>query len=536
MPQQSRRLETVLFLDMVGSTAVAAQLGDERWREALTRFNRIVRAELKRFGGHEEGTAGDGFFATFQQPVQAVRCACAIAEHVRELGLEIRSGLHTGETETIDGQRGGLGVVIGARVMSLGGAGEVLVTRTIKDLVTGSGLEFEDLSAHELKGVPGTWQVFGVTRVDGRELGKPLTADEALERLEQIQPEPFMKRRAKPMAAAAAVGVVIVAVAIIAATRHSPAATAAKSPAPAPVTMVRIDPASNKITLVLRDGVQSFHRPKAIYYDGSSLWQSTTDAKPPAAPSGKLVRRDPQTGRILSTQSLDTGDAMGFVFGYAWVAHYQGKHQAEIDKLDPVSGHILRKIHLPGELADADAGPRSLWYLSSQGDLVQIDPFRAKVIQPPYHLAAFQPSAVVTALGYVWICDCSNGKILRFDPRQGRVTKTVIMKERGRLLGVRSSQGGTLWLLDQGAATITPLDPSTGVSGRPIGVGGGNIYDATIGFGSIWVAAGTQVFRFDLSDGTRHVIQMPAGASAGGLALIAAQGVVWVENCGCPTH
>ena len=155
MPAQGRRLETVLFLDMVGSTAVAARLGDARWRGVLTAFNRAVRMELKRFDGHEEDTAGDGFFATFTQPTAAVRCGCAIVEKVRELGLEVRVGIHTGETELIDGKRGGLGVVIGARVMSLGGAGEVLVTSTTKDLVAGSGMEFESLVGARAEGRPG---------------------------------------------------------------------------------------------------------------------------------------------------------------------------------------------------------------------------------------------------------------------------------------------------------------------------------------------------------------------------------------------
>ena len=209
MPGPSRRLESVLFLDVVGSTNVAATVGDQRWREVLTRFNKIVRADLKRFGGHEEDTAGDGFFATFPVPAQAVRCAHAIVEDVRELGLEIRAGVHTGETEAIDGKRGGLGVVIGARVMSLGGAGEVLVTSTTKELVTGSGLGFEPMSAHELKGVPGTWQVFALRAVDGQSVGRQLAAEEAVERLDRIHPAPFIERRLRPVAAVVALILVV---------------------------------------------------------------------------------------------------------------------------------------------------------------------------------------------------------------------------------------------------------------------------------------------------------------------------------------
>ncbi len=151
MPE--RRIATVLMLDVVGSTHIAAQLGDARYRELSSRFNRLVRVALKRFGGKEEDHAGDGFFATFSQPDRAIRCAMALAEEVRGLGIEIRSGIHTGQTEDQAGKTHGIAVVIGARVMSLADAGEILVTSTTKELVT-SGFDFENFSAHELKGVP----------------------------------------------------------------------------------------------------------------------------------------------------------------------------------------------------------------------------------------------------------------------------------------------------------------------------------------------------------------------------------------------
>ena len=172
MPE--RRIATVLMLDVVGSTHIAAQLGDARYRELSSRFNRLVRASLKRFGGKEEDHAGDGFFATFSQPDRAIRCAAALAEEVRSLGIEIRSGIHTGQTEDQAGKTHGIAVVIGARVMSLGDAGDILVTSTTKELVTGSGFGFEDFSAHELKGVPGTWQVFALTAVNDEQRARPL--------------------------------------------------------------------------------------------------------------------------------------------------------------------------------------------------------------------------------------------------------------------------------------------------------------------------------------------------------------------------
>jgi class 3 adenylate cyclase len=157
-----RSLATVVFTDVVGSTETAAQLGDRRWKELLEEHHRRVRGQLARFRGVEVDTAGDGFLATFDGPARAVRCATAIVQAVAALGVEVRAGVHTGEVETIDGKVGGMGVVIGARVGALAGASQVLVSQTVKDLVAGSGLVFEDAGEHELKGVPDRWRLYRV--------------------------------------------------------------------------------------------------------------------------------------------------------------------------------------------------------------------------------------------------------------------------------------------------------------------------------------------------------------------------------------
>jgi pimeloyl-ACP methyl ester carboxylesterase len=162
--EPDRMLATVLFTDIVGSTAKAVELGDRRWRELLERHNTLVRRQLLRFRGREIDTAGDGFFATFDGPARAIRCACAITGGVRELGLSVRAGLHTGECEIADSNVAGIAVHTGARVAAQAGAGEVLVSSTVKDLVAGSGIEFTDRGAHELKGIPGQWRLFAVDR------------------------------------------------------------------------------------------------------------------------------------------------------------------------------------------------------------------------------------------------------------------------------------------------------------------------------------------------------------------------------------
>jgi class 3 adenylate cyclase len=152
--RSDRVLATVLFTDIVGSTARASELGDAPWRSLVQRHHRAVRSALSDFRGTEIDTAGDGFFAVFDGPARAVECALSISSQVRELGLEIRAGVHTGEVETIDGKVGGIAVNMGARVASEAGPSEVLVSQTVKDLVAGSGLAFEDAGEHDLKGIP----------------------------------------------------------------------------------------------------------------------------------------------------------------------------------------------------------------------------------------------------------------------------------------------------------------------------------------------------------------------------------------------
>ncbi len=163
-PPAARRLATVLFTDIVGSTERSAELGDAVWRRALEDHRGAARQAFSRHGGREISTAGDGFFATFDGPAAAVRCAIEIANEAEAADLPIRAGVHTGEVELIDGEIGGIGVTICARVAAQASASEVLVTSTVKDLTAGSGLTYEDVGEHELKGVPDTWHLYRVLK------------------------------------------------------------------------------------------------------------------------------------------------------------------------------------------------------------------------------------------------------------------------------------------------------------------------------------------------------------------------------------
>ena len=156
-------LATVMFTDIVGSTEKLASLGDRRWKELLERHHDVIRRSISTYDGIEHDTAGDGFYATFDGPVRAIMCALDASEHVRDLGIEIRAGIHTGECQLIDNKVGGLAVTIGARVAGLAGRSEVVVSQTVKDLVAGSGLILQDAGEHELKGVPDRWRLYRVS-------------------------------------------------------------------------------------------------------------------------------------------------------------------------------------------------------------------------------------------------------------------------------------------------------------------------------------------------------------------------------------
>src|SRR5947208_5938557 len=193
--RSERFLTTVLFTDIVGSTEMAAELGDQAWRELVQEHNRLIRAALRRHGGRELDTAGDGFFAVFDAPASAIACALDVIEEMRSLGIDVRAGLHVGEVEQIGRKVGGIAVPIGARIMAAADAGEVFVSSTARDLAAGAGLQFDDQGERELKGVPGTWRLYRVTRPQQDVAAAAIAAtDRAAQR-----PAAVRRARARPL-------------------------------------------------------------------------------------------------------------------------------------------------------------------------------------------------------------------------------------------------------------------------------------------------------------------------------------------------
>jgi class 3 adenylate cyclase len=239
-PRGDHVLATVLFTDIVDSSRLAVELGDRRWRVLLARHHVIVRKTLKRFHGTEIDNAGDGFFASFPDQVDAIRCACAISDDVRELGIELRAGCHVGQAEVIGRKLGGVTIHTAARVMSEAAPSEVLVSSVMKDLVPASGFTFADRGLHTLKGIDGEWHLFAVTTVDGTPRGPALEPETAAHLRDEIQPPPLVQRRWARIGIPA-VGVLVAATAmLVIANRPHPIQLQANS-------VVRIDATTNAI-------------------------------------------------------------------------------------------------------------------------------------------------------------------------------------------------------------------------------------------------------------------------------------------------
>ena len=325
----STELVTVLFTDIVSSTDIAREVGDRRWRALVAAHHGIVRQALKRYHGKELDTAGDGFFATFSRPAEAIRCACDVSEAVREFGLEIRAGLHLGEAEVMGPKVGGLAVNTGARIMALGKAGEVLVSATVRDAVAGKDIGFADHGIHQLKGLEGDFHVFDVISLDGIRRQPPLHPAEAASRRERPLTEGAARRRWWPVAAA---GVVVIgglwAVSALATGGDDRGGV---SPSPGPRvktaqdrTLLAMVPAgfasSCELAPLLQravaavacdDGTQ--HAEYTLFPDAASLGQAFSAAQAGRALTGTSCATDREASQPYTVEGTATGKMVCFL-------------------------------------------------------------------------------------------------------------------------------------------------------------------------------------------------------------------------------
>jgi hypothetical protein len=517
----------MFFIDIVGSTALATELGDARWRELLTRFRRVVRGELRRYGGREQDTSGDGFFATFSEPAQALRAAAAIAGAVQELGLDIRAGVHTGEGEEIDGKLSGIAVHVGARVMALAGPAEVFVTSTVKDLVGGSGASFEDRGLHELKGVEGSRHVFALTAVE-TPLPRPLSTEEAAERLARVLPRKTSRRLRLRLVAAGVAVLAAAAVAVPLLAFRGDDTSAAE-----PISLVRLDARTQRVDSVVH-GAPSRGQWANLWSVDGTLWQYTGQQ------NGRLVARDLRTGAAGHTIALPGEPCscrVAFGFGSVWLLEDRvvtsgaraGSTQPAVARFDELSGRRLRTITFGGDIQSGTiaTGNGAVWVLESDGRLLRINPLTNRVTRS-YKTKAVETQTLIPLAGYEWICECINNRVRRFDGRTGR-SRTFEIPVQAYLVGVESLNGQKLWLLDPNGATLTPMDPSTGKTEPPLGLSG-EPQQAVVAFGAVWAAAGRVVDRVDLRTRERSEIQLPSGVWGGSIAPDPATQSLWIGN------
>jgi hypothetical protein len=529
MPAPTRQLETVLFLDIVGSTTIADELGDEAWRSLLARFRRAVRAELKRQGGREVDTAGDSFFATFPQPLAAIEAADAIMASVHGLGLDVRVGIHTGEVELSDGHVSGMTVHIGARAMASAGSAEIVVTGTVRDMEVGSAVSFEDAGEHELKGVTGRWHLYRATGIGTHLVEPSLAPDEAKERRRASSEPPRGPKVVLWLAAAATVLVAGIAFAVFEARGGTTAAPPAME-----TILVRIDPGTYRLSQVDGPVEETLMLPANL---GGTLLRFRQDA---------VERRDLATGRLESTFPVPSwlGVGIGVGGGAVWLCRAgPGEWPWRLSRFDPLSGRETgHAATLNCNTGPMTAGPGGIWFVDDDGSLVRLNPL------PPYRIKVrddifrfpIQPFLVVPYERGVWLVDAESRQLMWYEPASGR-HRTIHFRadEIALLEGPDAYTFGRVWIVDPVASEIVPL--GRGVEDRRhrieiVGSGyqwleepGTRLADATSLDGRLWIALGRSVVAVpEDGSGLPTTVPMPSGFDAHSFATDRARHVVWV--------
>lgn len=465
-----RLLATVLFTDIVGSTRLASEIGDRRWRHLVARHHSIVRGALKRHGGREIDTAGDGFFATFEQPGRAIVCALELTRYLRRLGIEIRAGINMGEVEVIGTKVGGIAVHVGSRVMSRASSGEVWVSSTVRDLMAGSEVRFEDRGVHELKGVPGEWRLYSVEAPPSEEL-----PEEAVE-------APATRRSwiatHRPQSAVISIVVVVALIAGIVALRGGEVGAVV----PRSNSAVAIDPSTEEPVAVVPVG----DGPTAIAVGDGAVWVispanrslgaidpegTLTPIGLPGAPTGIAT----DAGSVWITAGFGTSES-----GEGAVLRYSATTKRR-EQLIPI-GDGVRGIAI---------GEGAVWVTNqNQNTVTKIDPETGRSIDEV--TVGEKPDAIAVGSGSVWVGNVVDRTLSRLDPRTLEQVEIALPDEPTaiavgfRRVWVTSSIGNSLTVIDAEANTLVKTLQLEG----PRGV--------AVGAGAVWVAlASGAIVRVD---------------------------------------
>lgn len=511
-------LRAVLFTDVVGSTELAHEMGDARWTRLLEAQRRVVREQLRLNRGREIDTAGDGFLAVFEGPGDAVRCAFAIARKVQELGVNIRAGVHFGEIETSGTDVHGIVVHTGARVMSKAGAGEVLVTQTVKDLVAGATIEVQERDVFDLKGVPGTWVLFDVLGVDGEARTVPVATEETAGR-RHLAAAPGLRSRTRRVLAISAAFVVVTA-GVIGYLVFRPKPTYV----PAAGTIARIsgdrfeEPISvGEFPTALTEGngrVWVLDRQTQVSWVNEldhTTGSRGTDGVPTGAVSGgnaiwitagfgsgqgvdaTVSRLDPASTQLTPAfQTPVDSQAITYGAGAVWVA---SPNTGEVTRYDPLSTAKPQTIKLPGE--DAVAYPDSIAFGGIGGDAVWIgDSLSATIYRLDVsskkinsYTVRGAPTAIAVGAGAVWIVSEQADAVYALDPTSGAPQRTIDVGSRGcnapTTIAINKE---AVWITCSASQRVIGIDPARGAVSTSLAVAGTPAALTTAKDGSVWAA------------------------------------------------
>jgi class 3 adenylate cyclase len=511
-----RSLGAVLFTDIVGSTVIAGEMGNTRWGELVSRHHRILRREIRRFDGRENDTAGDGFFVTFERPVDAIRCAVAAAEAVRSLGIEIRAGVSFGQLELVEGKAGGLIVNTAARVMSVAGPGEVLVTASVKDIVAGTGISFGDHGVHRLKGIEDENRLFIVTDVDGRPPPPPLAAEEATQRRRAILPA---TRGRKGLVVGAIAAAAVAAAAIWFFTRADD--TERLGTATPALSLVELDPETGRVRqqIVFQQPgrLELTRTSRAMVAGQGGVW-----VQQPTSFNAGLFHVDPRhdEARLLTVAGGGSSMSMESAFDSVWVA------TDTLLRINPATEESRPVLRIPvpaGFGRTCLAVDRDhLWIGTSGGILIRVDPSgtisgRRKVGGSIELVAAGERG--------VWVVDQLAGLVTRVDPASLETTAEIRMTGTIDAIEV---MGEYVWTLDFATGVLTRIailtDRVVGQGSVPTGPTA-----LAVGLGGVWIShADGTVTRVDPA--SLEVTKLAhVDGSARAIAADGARKSIWVD-------
>ena len=487
-----RYLTTVLFTDIVDSTRLASDLGDRRWRDLLEQHHELIRRQLRRFGGREIDTAGDGFFAAFDAPARAVACALTIAASMPALGIQIRAGMHTGEVEEGGGKLRGIAVHIGARIGAVAGASEVLTSATVRDLVVGAGVDFADRGTRELKGVPGEWHLFSASQGARFREEFPVGAETAGREMAAVR-QTLEHRAGRRRMVLAGAGLLAIAVAVsvaFALTRPPPSLAGVN-----PNTAAVIDPGSGRILAEVPIGT----RPDGITFGEGAIWAANTA-------DGTVSRIDPRTRAVVQTVQVGaapSGLATGF--GAVWVANSGDR---TVSRINATTNQVVQTIVVGNGPTAVATGGGAVWVTNAiDGTLSRIDPVRGKV-SGTFRVGA-SPSGVAADGRAVWIANSDAGTVSKIDPASGNTLALIAVGTGPRAVALA---GGGVWVANGLDGTVSRIDPEANRVTATLEIGQGP--NGMVGSADrLWVACAVDGAVYRIDPATKATTRIPVGGA-----------------------